>query len=151
MDIIQSYKDLCKEIEMWKYRVEAYEAEIEALKKLAKLNGPGYIQAIDYTQPSVQGTSQIGFEEALIRLGQLESHIFIHENAIEKMEQSKDHIEKEIKELDGLDKKVVYMRDIEDKTLKDIANELNYGYDWIRKISARNPKEGTGRPQTKEN
>lgn len=143
MDIIKSYKDLCKEIKMWEWRSKAYEAEIDALKKLAKLCGPGEIRAIDYTQPSVQGTSQIGFEEALIRLSQLENHIFIHESAIQRMKESRDYIEEAIKELDGIDKKVVYMRDIEEKVLKDIADELGYSEIYIKKISARNPKEYT--------
>lgn len=138
MDIIKSYKDLCKEIEIWKIRVEAYEAEIDALKKLAKLYGPGSVQAIDYSQPRVQGSSQIGFEEALFRLHQLESHIFIHENAIKKMTESKESIEDCIESLEGLDKKVVYMRDIERKSLVDISEELGYSYQYIKEISARN-------------
>lgn len=141
MDIIQSYKDLCDEIEMWKERLKTYEVQIEAIRKLAKLDGPpSDISGIDYSQPSVQGARQIGFEEALEMLGKLESHIYLHQQAIANMEKSKREIEEKIKGLEGLDKRVVYMRDIEGMTLKDIAEKLGYSYDYIREISSKNKR-----------
>ena len=143
MDTIKSYKDLCNEIEIWQWRVEAYKAEIKALNKLAKVYGPRDISAIDYSQPSVQGTNQIAFEDYLFRLRQLENHIYLHEEAIKNMTKAKEKIKGKLKELEGLDKKVVYMRDIEGKRLKDIADELGYSEIYIKKISARNQKEYT--------
>lgn len=143
MDIIKSYKELCSEIEMWKWRVEAYKAEIKALSKMAKVYGPGGVSGIDYSRPNVQSSTQMGFEEYLIRLQQLESHIYLHEEAIKNMIKSKEKIEKHLEELQGLDRKVVYMRDIEGKTLKDIADKLGYSEIYIKKISARNSKEYT--------
>ncbi|SDX85240.1 sigma factor-like helix-turn-helix DNA-binding protein [Tepidimicrobium xylanilyticum] len=140
MDTIKSYKDLCSEIEIWKERLKTYEIQIEAIKKLAKLDGPKHITGIDYTQPYVDGTRQIGFEEALEMLHKIESHIYLHKEAIANMEKSKKKIEEEIKKLERLDKKVVYMRDIEGKTLKEIADELGYSEIYIKKISARNKR-----------
>lgn len=138
MDTIKSYKDLCSEIEIWKERLKTYEIQIEAIKKLAKLDGPKDITGIDYTQPYVDGTSQIGFEEALEMLGKIESHIYLHQQAITNMEKSKKKIEESIKGLEGLDQKVVYMRDIKGMTLADIAEELGYSYQYIKEVSARN-------------
>lgn len=138
MDTIKSYKDLCTEIEIWKERVKAYEAEIKALKKLAKAYGPGEVRGIDYTQPRVQSTNQIGFEEFLLRLQKLESHVYLHLETIESMEKSRKRIEDSIKKLEGVDQQVVYMRDIEGKKLMDIAEELGYSYQYIKEVSARN-------------
>lgn len=138
MDTIKSYKDLCREIEIWKTRVEAYKAEIKALKKLAKVYGPGGVKGIDYRQPKVQSTNQIGFEEFVKRLQKLENHIFIHEEAIESMIKAKAKIEEHLKNLEGIDQQVVYMRDIEGKKLMDIAEELGYSYQYIKEVSARN-------------
>lgn len=140
MDPVKSYKDLCEEIEIWKERVKAYEAEIRALKKLAKVYGPSDVKGIDYSQPKVQNTNQIGFEEFLERLYKLEHHIYIHEEAIESMIKAKAKIEEHLKSLEGIDQQVVYMRDIEGKKLMDIAEELGYSYDYIREISSRNKK-----------
>ena len=143
MDIVKSYKDLCQEIEIWKWRIEAYKAEIKALKVLAKAYGPGEVKAVDYSQPSISGTGQIGFEEFILRLRKLESHIYLHEETIETMTRSKLKMEEHLEKLEGLDRRVVYMRDIEEKKLADIAEELGYSEIYIKKISARNPKEYT--------
>lgn len=140
MEPIKSYKDLCTEIEIWKERVKAYEAEIKALKKLAKAYGPSDVKGIDYSQPKVQNTNQIGFEEFITRLQKLENHIFIHLDAIANMEKSRKRMEKKIKELEGLDQKVVYLRDIEGMTLAEIAEKLGYSEIYIKKISARNKR-----------
>ena len=138
MDVVKSYKDLCEEIEIWKERLKTYEIQLKAIVKLAKLDGPSDITAIDYSKPYVDGTRQIGFEEALEMLHKIESRIYLHKETIANMEKSKKKIEEEIKKLEGLDKKVVYMRDIEGKTLKEIADELGYSYQYIKEVSARN-------------
>ena len=140
MEPIKSYKDLCTEIEIWKERVKAYKAEIKALKKLSKVYGPSDVKGIDYSQPKVQNTNQIGFEEFLERLYKLEHHIYIHEEVIESMIKAKAKIEEHLKNLEGIDKQVVYMRDIEGKSLKEIADELGYSEIYIKKISARNKR-----------
>jgi len=135
---IKSYKDLCEEIEIWKERLKTYEIQAEAIGKLAKLDGPRSISGIDYTQPYVDNTVQIGFEEALEMLGKIGSHIYLHKEAIANMEESKKKIEEHLERLEEIDRKVVYMRDIESKSLSDIAKELGYTYQYIKEISARN-------------
>lgn len=140
MDVVKSYKDLCEEIEIWKDRLKSYEVQLKSISKLAKLDGPSDISAIDYTKPYVDSTSQIGFEEALEMLKKIENHIYLHKEAIENMERYKKRIKERIKKLEGIDYKVVYMRDIEGKSLVDIANELRYSYDYIKEISARNKR-----------
>src|SRR5699024_2375991 len=138
MDTIKSYKDLCNEINFWKSRLKSYEIQLEAIKKEGKLYGPGEIKAIDYSQPYVDGTSQISFEAALKQMQKIESHIYLHQNTIERLEKFKKEIEDNIMELEDLDKKVVYMRDIEGKKLVDIAEELGYTHQYIKEVSARN-------------
>lgn len=140
MNIIQSYKDLCEEIEAWELRVRTYQEQIKTVRRLGKLDGPSDISGIDYSRDPVQSTSQIGFAEAIISLQKLQSHLELHTEALEKLYEKKDKLEEHIAGLEGLDQKVVYMRDIQGKSLLEIANELGYSYDYIRKISARNPK-----------
>jgi len=141
MNAIKSYKDLCSEIEIWKERLRTYEVQIEAIRKLARLDGPSDIKAIDYTQP-IGGTniSQIGFEEALDMLAKIQNHIYLHQRAIKDMEKSKKKIEDSIEKLEGIDKRVIYLRDIEGIGLADIAQKLNYSEIYIKKISARNKR-----------
>ena len=141
MNAIKSYKDLCSEIEIWKERLKTYETQIEAIRKLARLDGPQDIKAIDYTKP-IGGTniSQIGFEEALDMLAKIQNHIYLHQRAIKDMEKSKKKIEDSIEKLEGIDKRVIYLRDIEGIGLADIAQKLNYSEIYIKKISARNKR-----------
>ena len=140
MDPVKSYKDLCEEIEIWKERLKTYEIQLKTISKLAKLDGPSDISAIDYTKPYVDKTNQIGFEEALEMLHKIESHIYLHKEAIKNMEKLRKNIEERIKKLEGIDYKVVYMRDIEGKSLVEIADKLGYSYDYIKEVSARNKK-----------
>lgn len=134
------YWELCEDIEIWTYRYESYMAQYKALKKMAKLDGPQEIGSIDYSQPRVSGGGgQIDLAEALERLGRIESHLFLHSEAITRMQEEKENMEKKLKDLVGLEYRVMYMRDMEGKKLKDIAIELNYSYDYIREISSRNP------------
>jgi predicted nucleic acid-binding Zn-ribbon protein len=136
---IKSYKDLCNEIEIWKERLKTYKTQIEAIRKLARLDGPQDIRAIDYTKP-IGGTSvsQIGFEEALEMLAKIQGHIFLHQRTIKEMEKSKKKIEDSIEKLEGLDKRVAYLRDIEGLALVEISNKLGYSYQYIKEISAKN-------------
>jgi DNA-directed RNA polymerase specialized sigma subunit len=139
LDTIKSYRDLCEEIKIWEERLKAYEVQKEAIRKLAKLDGPQEITGIDYSQPNVQNTSQIDFFTAIEMINKIDNHIYIHQNTIERLTKIKEQIKQNIENMDGLDKKVAYMRDVEGKKLIEIADELGYSEIYIKKISARNP------------
>lgn len=133
------YWELCEDIEIWTCRYESYQAQYKALKKMARLDGPKEIGSIDYSQPRVSGGGgQIDLAEAIEKLQRIQSHLFLHSEAIERMEEQKNKMEKKLKDLVGLEYRIIYMRDVEGKKLKDIANELNYSYPYIREIASRN-------------
>lgn len=75
------------------------------------------------------------FKEMVAAANTLDEIIDGFENAILMAEEK-------LGELEGIDAKVVYMRDIENKRLYEIADELGYAYDYIRRVSSRNPKTG---------
>lgn len=133
------YWELCEDIEIWTCRYESYQAQYKAIKKMARLEGPRDIQGIDYSQPVVSSSgNQMDILEGLDRLRKLESHLYLHSEAIEKMREQKEKMEKQLKNLVGLEYRVIYMRDIEGKSLRTIAKELKYSYQYIREISSRN-------------
>lgn len=138
MDIMKSYQDICREIEIWEQFYESYTDQIKALNKLGKTWGPSEIQGIDYSQPQVQNSTQIGFETFLILLRDIQEKQIVCVEALLDLENKKNKIDDIIAQLDSLDKRVVYMREIEGKTLKEIAEELGYSYDYIREVSSRN-------------
>ncbi len=53
-------------------------------------------------------------------------------------------VEKKFGSVDGVYHEVMYMRDIERKSLKEIADELGYSYGYIKNISAKNPRKTIG-------
>jgi hypothetical protein len=140
-EIIKSYQELCDEIDIWKSRVKAYEAEIRALKKLANIYGPSDITALDYSQDRVQGGTHLGFETFLFRMYEIEAKMGVHENAIEEMRIYKESIEKKLDKMSGIDHQVVYLRDIKGYKLQEIADQLHFSIDYIKKVSARNKSE----------
>ncbi|WP_130806505.1 hypothetical protein [Senegalia massiliensis] len=140
-DRFKPYWELCEDIEIWTNRYESYQIQFKALKKLANLDGPKDISAIDYSQPYVKGSGQLSFDEILDKLKKLESHMVLHSNTINEMLDKKESMEEQLKELKGLKYKVAYKRDIEGKTLKAIAEELNYNYNYIRRIAIEIPSK----------
>ena len=140
MQLTNSYLDLCNEIEAWKARVKAYEAEREALWRLAKLDGPTDISGIDYSRPPVQTTCQIGMLEAIEMIRKIDSHMLIHIEAITNMEKQRDEIESLMLKTEIIDKKVIFLRDIKKMKLTEIADHLGYAYGHIKHVSARNKK-----------
>jgi hypothetical protein len=138
--IIKSYQELCREIEIWESRDRAYQAEIQALNQLANIYGPSGVSGIDYSKDRVQSSSHIGFETYLLRLFEIEAHIKVHEKALKEMKLAREQIEKTIENMSGIDRKVVYLRDIKGMKLEEIADELHFSIVYIKKVSARNKK-----------
>lgn len=56
---------------------------------------------------------------------------------LERKKEIKSHIEEQLKLLTGIEYKVAYMRVVENKRLDEIADELNFSVDWIKKVSAK--------------
>ena len=56
------------------------------------------------------------------------------------MKLAREQIEKTIENMSGIDRKVVYLRDIKGMKLEEIADELHFSIVYIKKVSARNKK-----------
>ena len=63
--------------------------------------------------------------------------VYLQEEKIEFIKNEINEIHSFINNLSGLKEKVEYMKNIEGKRLKEIAIELGYSYQYIRKISAK--------------
>jgi DNA-directed RNA polymerase specialized sigma24 family protein len=137
MRLSDSYMDLCNSIDAWKARLEGYKGELKVLTRLARLDGPSDIKAVNYSEVRSGGFVQMPFLEALERIQKIKSHILLHEEAIAHLEETKRKMEEKVSQLSGIENQVVYMRDFQKKKLIEIADELGYSYDYIREISAK--------------
>lgn len=136
--ITKSFKDLCIEIEILETRINSYENQLKELEKQGKIYGPGEVTATDYSEPHVQSSGQIAFEKYLELSSRILNHIYLHETRLKQLIKEKEYIKDMVDKLEGLDKKVVCMNKIQGKSLKQIADELGYSYQYIKEISARN-------------
>lgn len=136
---IKSMKDLEKQKEIAKEYIDMYNDEIKYAKRIYKQNGPAEVTGIDYSSPRIQGGNvQLDYGEYLVMIRHAENNRYLHEERLAYLESVEKKIKDKLSKLEGLDYQVVYMRDIENKRLKEIADELGYSLIYIQKISARN-------------
>lgn len=121
------YREICKEIDILETRIEDLETEYYFL----------------YRSCFRSGSTIIPLDIATKRMKEICDQIEVYVAILEEKEQAKAEIEKHLSELDRLDRKVAYLRDVEGWTLPEIASHLGYSLVWIKKISARTRKEYT--------
>ncbi len=117
--------------------------KLQELYELKKLQD---IKAIDYTKEKVQSSRQNGanFETILIKIIDMENEI---NDEIDRFIDMKHCIINQIQTLDNTKyMQVLYKRYVEYKSFEQIAVEMGYTYDYIRKIhikALRNFEKGT--------
>ncbi|WP_025847627.1 hypothetical protein [Paenibacillus ehimensis] len=135
MNFVKLYYDISKEIEIYELRLVDLEAELKQARKLC----------FDGRLPSSPLPVHVPLNKALEQ----------YDNVVAKIRETSDHltqkklirqrIEANIRDFQGIEYQVAYMRDILGKPLGQIADELGYSYNWIMKISSRVKRQKEGR------
>ena len=136
---MQIYKDLCTELEIAEARVQDLERHLMRLKKKL-FSGPREIQAYDPSKPPGSSAHQ-PFDKQWREYVECTAQLVLATSRRDELRKLKNEVDGRISELEGLDQRVVIMRDVERMTLGEIAESLNYSEVWIKKISSRNPKK----------
>lgn len=84
-------------------------------------------------------------DTCLIRMKEICDQVEMYSTMLEKKEEARKEIEGRLNQFEGLEQKVAYLRDIEGKTLAEIAADLGYSLIWIKKISARTKRKSIPR------
>ena len=135
MEFVRCYQDLCREIEIYEERLESLIAQHSAIVE-GWLKPIGDISGIDYSKPRVQENHcKLDMEEELPHITAVEKDIEKYQVFLKKLKECKRVIEDRISSMEGIEYKVAYMKVIEGKNLKIIAEELNYSYSYVRKKS----------------
>ena len=132
LNFINNYKDICLDIEIQEVIIQDIEKEILLLKKLA-IQGPKDITGINYSSQPRGSAIYISLDRILDRIERVEKRLEISKEILFQKIETKNKIDLKIKELNGLDAKVVYMRDIARMSLKEMADKLGYSEIWIKK------------------
>ncbi|WP_110930663.1 hypothetical protein [Paenibacillus bouchesdurhonensis] len=127
MDFVKTYNDITKEIEILELRLIDLEDE---LKEARKLCFSGRLPS-DPLPVHVPLDKALEYYDAVVqRIGETSNRL-----AAKKLIRQK--IEDSIRDFQGIEYQVAYMRDVEGLPLYKIADKLGYSYDWIRKVSSR--------------
>lgn len=122
LDTFILYNDLCLEIEVLKEQLELAEAEREQWWIGGRL------------------FSTVPLDNAADRFDTLSSKIDRVETLLKKKQEVKDKIESLMHNYEELPRKIAYMRFVQGRTLKDISEELNYSYDYVRELMSKMKK-----------
>lgn len=138
-DGIETYKDLCKEIDILTIRKEELTQELAVLNRRIMSAGPRTKLVASYTGMPGGGSSDKQWEvygAAQVYKAVRESLDDVSEILTVKLH-AKKRIESTMEQFECLEYKVAYMRDIERMPIAKIASKLGYSYDWIAKISSK--------------
>ena len=136
MSRLESYHDLCKEIELWEIRLWDLESERRILLK-RMMSPPQTKLCANYSGLPGAGARIIDLPRAWGQMQSLDERIAECKDVLSLKKEAKRRMEKVMSEFDSLEYKVAYMRDVEKKPLYVIAEELGYTYGWIRQVSHR--------------
>lgn len=127
--VTKSYHDLCAEIDILQLRIQELEAEFSMWERRMGGVGRKPIAPLDIVMDRMKEICDL-----------VETYSIV----LEKKERTRRQIEERMADIDKLENKVAYMRDVECKSLAEIAVDLGYSYDWIKKLSARTSRLKNG-------
>lgn len=90
--------------------------------------------------PSDPMPVHVPLDKALSQRNSIMDRLLAIESEIKIKQQLKQQIEDGLQRLTGVQHTIVYKRDIERKSLRDIADELGFSYSYVSKISAKSVK-----------
>ena len=133
---ITSYHDLCKEIEVLELRAEELELQIKRIRSKMH-SSPSAKMVANYDGMPGAGMMVISFTKLYSDMQSIQTELVEIYDVLELKCSYKARMEAKMSEFEGIEHIVAVKRDIERKPLCQIAKEMDYSYDWIRKISQR--------------
>lgn len=108
--------------------------------KLAHSSKPKDIKGIEYDMPK-GSRNDVPFDQVWEAYIYWNEQVGLWEAIVNSERMQLEAIEKAVEQLDNTDYKVVYYRDVMGLRLVEIAKKIHMTYDWVREVSARNPRK----------
>jgi hypothetical protein len=124
LDTFRLYNDLCLEIEILQEQIASTEKSLEYWLG----------SRIPFGSP---GSHKFGINTAMQQTDYTIDTLNLMKERMEQLKDSKQKIDEKIGQFKGLEYKIAYMRYCEGKSLKEIAQELGYHYDYIRQVMSK--------------
>lgn len=131
-ELLESYKNICLQIEYYETLLKDIEYEwkvnMNMMYKGVKSNGDG-----TYTKTPL--------DKAAMNLDVIKERHDKLEELVSKMKRMKKQAEKILGKMEGIEYKVAIKRYVENKTLKEIADELGYSEGYIKNVNMKISRE----------
>ena len=132
------YQNLREEIELLEIELKDLKVEHKYLIKNMHMNAPKFNGVTDYSKERVTGGQvPLTLDEIAGRHDRImEKAVCLKEEITEKrtlMEEAKHAVQG----MKGIEKQIMYLRDVQGLNLRQIAGVLDYSYDHIRRISSQ--------------
>lgn len=150
MHVVDSYKNLLIEIEIVRKRIEGLEVDRELMVKSLFKSAPKEISSVNYDGMPKGSMSHKTLDRTWEDIRRIDNMLFLENTFLENKLKIKNQIEERIGKLEGIEYKVAFMKDIKGKNLKEIAEELGYSHEHIRRIYSK-AKNATLMLHTNEN
>jgi len=111
------------------------------LRRLLRRNGPAGYGGASFSNEIHAPRNQQEAINALNEIADLQAEIAELEAQRDEVKAMNAKVIEGIRKMKSLDNQVVYLRDVCHFRLADIAELLDYSYDQIKKVSAKNKKE----------
>ena len=128
MMIMKNYADLCRKIDIIGVQLEMLQNDLDYWFGKGKV--PFQSRGAKYGI----GVAAENTDRVLQRIHELEKQL-------EFYTELKNDMDTCLNRLTGLEYKIAYMRFVEGKTYKEIADELGYSYGYIRNLATRTRQE----------
>ena len=132
MEIMKNYADLLRIIDIVKAEIEMLEVDKEYW--LGKSTNLPFFSI---------GAKKYGLDVASQRTDRLNDRITSLENKLEHYNAIEKEIRENVEKLEGLEYKIAKLRFIDGMTYQDIADELGYTHDHIRRVASKSKKKET--------
>ena len=136
LKFIESYKDLLNLINQHEGIIAGAQEEIDYLTKQLHTTEPHDISSVNMDGMPKGNLSLLSIDRCVEGIARCQHLIEIEKSQLEQLRQRQGEIKDKLDELEGLYFKVAVLRDVEGKSLTEIADYLGYSLDYIKHISA---------------
>lgn len=133
-----TFNDLCNEIEILEIRAAEIKAQLERVnRQMKRMYAPATKLVASYSGMPGSGFAMMPFEQIGGNIIKLQRELDDINDVLSIKIEARDRMVSKMNDFKDLTNRVLVMRDVQRKTLKEIADELGYTYDWIRKVSSK--------------
>ncbi|WP_107951356.1 sigma factor-like helix-turn-helix DNA-binding protein [Lysinibacillus parviboronicapiens] len=130
MEIMKNYADLLRIIDIVKAEIEMLEVDKEY-----------WIGKDEHLPFFSTGARKYGLDIASQRTDRLNKRIASLETKLEHYQAIEKEIRENVEKLEGLEYRIAKLRFIDGMTYQEIADELGYSHDHIRRVASKSKKK----------